>query len=128
MIPKRQYGLKFGSDEYKRWFWSNVDRVSQHWRWLGSLQTRKRLHYGNCWRDGRWDKAHRVAWELATGWAVPDGLVVMHLCDHGWCVNPDHLVVGTVAANNWDRARKGRNGGAAPVDVEPPPHGQLPLV
>ena len=125
MIPIRQRGLQFGSDDYVRWFWSNVDQSGDCWRWLGSVQARSRMYYGNCWRDGRWDKAHRVAWELQHG-AVPDGMVVMHLCDHGWCVNPGHLVVGTVAANNLDRVRKGRNKGLPRIDL--PPHGQLKLV
>lgn len=37
-----------------------------------------------------------------------DGKVVMHTCDNPPCVNPDHLVLGSIAENNADRSRKGR--------------------
>lgn len=54
--------------------------------------------------------AHRVAWSLTNGREIPDGLCVMHKCDNPPCCNPAHLRLGTVAENNADRARKGRNG------------------
>lgn len=118
----------FGTEEYRVRFWKKVDKSAGPrgcWRWLGSLQKDRRF-YGNCWRDGRWDKAHRVAWELTKG-AIPDGLVVMHLCDNGWCVNPDHLAVGTVHANNFDAKRKGRVGGNK-SRVRPAPPAQPSLI
>lgn len=34
--------------------------------------------------------AHRVAYEIANG-AIPDGLVLDHLCRNRRCVNPSHL-------------------------------------
>jgi hypothetical protein len=51
-------------------------------------------------------KAHRFMYEQHNG-PVPDGLVVMHTCDHKSCVNPDHLCVGTQADNVHDAMRKG---------------------
>jgi hypothetical protein len=59
-------------------------------------------------RSGHGDRAHRVAWEAACGDPIPDGMVVMHLCDNPPCVNPAHLRLGTVAENNRDRHAKGR--------------------
>jgi HNH endonuclease len=56
--------------------------------------------------DGR--LAHRVAWESHHG-PIPDGMVVMHLCDNPPCCEPTHLKLGTRAENNADRDRKGRN-------------------
>lgn len=35
--------------------------------------------------------------------------VVRHTCDNPRCINPHHLVPGTVADNNRDRATRGRN-------------------
>lgn len=51
--------------------------------------------------------AHRLAWALHNG-ADPGGKVVMHTCDNRRCVNPEHLVLGTVADNNRDMRIKGR--------------------
>jgi hypothetical protein len=52
--------------------------------------------------------AHHVSWEAFNGPIAP-GLVVLHLCDNGpLCVNPDHLALGTQAANVFDMMRKGR--------------------
>lgn len=52
--------------------------------------------------------AHRVMWESQHG-PIPAGLVVRHSCDVPSCVNPDHLLIGTVADNNRDRDERGRH-------------------
>jgi hypothetical protein len=48
-----------------------------------------------------------VAWILANG-EIPDGLQVLHRCDHPPCCNPRHLWLGTHLDNMMDRSRKGR--------------------
>lgn len=52
--------------------------------------------------------AHRVAWVLANGRAVPDNLLVLHHCDVPMCVNPAHLFLGTQVDNMRDCKAKGR--------------------
>lgn len=44
-------------------------------------------------------RAHRLVYEALTGITVPTHLQVLHLCHRTSCVNPEHLSVGTDAAN-----------------------------
>lgn len=43
--------------------------------------------------------AHRVAYVLATGSDIPEGMVIDHLCRVRLCVNPEHLRVVTNREN-----------------------------
>ncbi len=53
-------------------------------------------------------KAHRVAWVLANGPIPLDRPVIRHTCDHPWCVNPEHLLCGTMQDNCQDMGERGR--------------------
>ena len=53
--------------------------------------------------------AHRFVYEVAHG-PIPDGMVVMHLCDNRACTNLDHLKLGTQSENLKDMYAKGRQG------------------
>lgn len=97
------------SDYERRRFWSKVDvrRPGECWPWEGATQRR---NYGAFWDSARGAlvSAHRKAWELEHGLAVPDDLVVMHRCDSPSCVNPSHLVLGSQGDNVRDCVKKGR--------------------
>lgn len=83
-------------------FWLFVDRPSDDecWRWTGRTQTNPTgLEYGYF---GRCYRAHRVAWVLANGRAIPNGMIVRHTCDNPICVNPHHLLLGTHRDNIHD--------------------------
>ena len=63
-------------------------------------------------------KVHRYVYQLNTGEDIT-GKVVRHTCDNPKCINPSHLLSGTVADNNSDRDSRFRHGKAklSPVQV-----------
>jgi hypothetical protein len=100
-------------------FWSKVDRdgpVPVHqpdlgpcWRWTGSVSGRYGHGEIGAGRRGEGNrKAHRVSWEIHRG-PIPEGVQVLHRCDNGLCVNPEHLRLGTQGDNMRDMSAKGRH-------------------
>lgn len=57
------------------------------WPWHGSIAANG---YGKLTIKKKHLLAHRVAYEHFKG-AIPEGLVIDHLCRNKCCVNPDHL-------------------------------------
>lgn len=90
-------------------FWAKVDKTDDCWLWSGS---KSGLYgHGEIGRGRRTEgkvKTHRLSWELHNG-SIPKGMHVLHKCDNGLCVNPDHLFLGTQKDNMVDMAKKGRN-------------------
>lgn len=74
------------------------------WLWYGGTNEHG---YGIFFADGRFQKAHRLAYRWAHG-DFDQSLDVLHSCDNPACVNPDHLRLGTHADNMRDMARRGR--------------------
>ncbi|MFS8369539.1 HNH endonuclease signature motif containing protein [Acetobacter indonesiensis] len=62
--------------------------------------------HGTVYNNGKTVLAHRVAYEDKYG-PIPQGMIVMHLCDNPACCNPDHLVLGTNKENMHDSILKG---------------------
>lgn len=54
--------------------------------------------YASLRRNGREEKAHRVAYELLVG-PIPEGFTIDHLCRRKNCVNPNHLEAVTNREN-----------------------------
>ncbi len=87
-----------------------ADPNSGCWLWTANLQPPPSLPYGRFQQTNRKSAyAHRMAWELYRG-PIPDGLSVLHKCDIPYCVNPDHLFLGTYTDNARDKEAKGRGG------------------
>ena len=59
--------------------------------------------------DGQLMCAHRLAWEAHNAEPIPEGMVVMHTCDNGGCINPNHLTLGTQRDNLIDMVKKQRH-------------------
>lgn len=74
------------------------------WPWIGRFSGK----YGALSANGESHPAHRLAWEIANGKAVPRGVVIRHACNHPWCVNPKHLRAGTQGDNMRDKLLSGR--------------------
>ena len=96
------------TNRLKHRFWSKVEikDTSSCWPWKASFGYRD---YGKFKFLNTYVSAHRIAY-LVTKGDVPQNLIVLHTCDNPSCCNPEHLGLGTIAENNWDRATKGRNG------------------
>lgn len=86
------------------------------WEWTGN---RHAFGYGLIQVSrARNEGTHRVMWKLAHG-PIPKGMWVLHRCDHPWCVNPEHLFLGTPADNIHDMMAKGRRGRPVPYTKHP---------
>lgn len=74
------------------------------WEWIGGLD---RDGYGRFVHEGG-TKAHRFSYILANG-PIPTNMEVLHRCDRPYCVNPDHLFLGTTIDNRADCVAKKRH-------------------
>ena len=87
-------------------FWNKVKKTETCWLWLGAKDPNG---YGNVrLPGGKYGKAHRFAYQIAYG-NIPDGLLILHICDNPCCVRPSHLVPGTQRENMLDWTTKHRN-------------------
>lgn len=97
-----------------------VDEETGCWLWTGRTNAKGYpLVDVNDPEAGRTTRrAHRIVFEASTGFVIPEGLQVLHLCHTPGCVNyRAHLAIGTDAANKADsvlrRRGLGRYAGAA---------------
>ncbi|MDB4312161.1 HNH endonuclease [bacterium] len=83
------------------------------WEWLGGFKSHGA--YGGMSMFGKMEFAHRVSYWIFKG-EIPAGKILRHTCDNPSCVNPDHLIAGTMKENGEDMVSRGRhdNGGGNP--------------
>jgi len=75
------------------------------WVWMGTTTVRG---YGQIESNKRKYYAHRASYEAFIG-KIPEGMYVCHACDNVYCVNPNHLFLGTQKQNLEDMVKKGRS-------------------
>jgi hypothetical protein len=88
-------------------FWAKVQCGSNDecWPWLGCVD---KDGYGVSWTHKK-RPAHQVAWEIETGQLWPKGLQSRHTCDNPPCVNPQHIIPGTISENTLDQVERGKH-------------------
>lgn len=88
-------------------FDKRTEKSSGCWKWKGS---KNKGGYGSFHSDGNGKRiaAHRLSWKLFRG-EIPDNLCVRHKCNNPECVNPDHLLLGTLKENSQDRIDAGNS-------------------
>lgn len=92
-------------DTYDR-FDKNVFPEPNTGCWLWGAKTNER--YGRFGVKNKLILAHRFSYTRHTG-LVPDGFCVCHTCDQPFCVNPQHLFIGTPKDNHDDKVSKDRH-------------------
>lgn len=95
-------------EELRKYFWPYVKKEEGDdpcWRWSRGADSDG---YGRATYKGKRMPAHRLSHMVHKG-ETPSHLLVRHTCNNRYCVNPDHLVLGTHADNAHDREERGRS-------------------
>lgn len=89
-------------------FWEKVDVRDKDdcWIWQGRINEKG---YGRLQVGSVQKYSHRYAWELSNNQEIPNGKIIMHLCDTPLCCNPNHLSIGTQTENIADMNAKKRH-------------------
>jgi len=76
------------------------------WLWTKSI---KHFGYGAIGIGGGWvEFTHRASYIIFKG-EIPDGIIVRHKCDTPSCINPEHLILGTIKDNSQDMVDRRRH-------------------
>jgi hypothetical protein len=79
--------VEYAKIEERRFFGSFEKQSDGCWKWKHGLNYEG---YGHFRVRRKTLSAHRYSYQKFVG-PVPEGKELHHLCDHPWCVNPEHL-------------------------------------
>lgn len=96
---------KHGTPEQRFWTYVQKGGIDECWPWLGN---RDKDGYGSLRTPKTQLRAHRLSYQIHKG-EIPAGMVIRHTCHNPSCVNPSHLLFGTVLDNNRDKVKAGRS-------------------
>lgn len=103
--------MDFLKDKYESYIYPEPNTGC--WIWAGDHSNL----YGRFTFNGKRQLAHRISYQLHKG-EIPSNMFVCHRCDSPFCVNPDHLFVGTAKDNVHDMMKKGRRRGSNKLSEE----------
>lgn len=85
-----------------------------HWQWTAYIGADGHGYFSY---NGNMQFASHVSWLLYKG-EIPEGMQVNHKrgCNHTWCVNPEHLYLGTQFENILDKVATGGPQGGVKLD------------
>ena len=75
--------------------------------WGGATSKKDGRGYGRIRISKRAFSVHRIIYTVING-RIPDGLVILHICDNPLCCNVEHMRAGTQQDNVTDMVSKGR--------------------
>ncbi len=100
-------------ERYKQKFISKINKTEICWLWAKG----KVNGYGAFYIDTQFYPAHRMSYMLFNG-PIPANKVVRHICDNPACVNPKHLILGSMADNSLDAVKRNRGIGNQKLNEE----------
>ena len=75
------------NDVLKERIFSKIIKQDKCWKWMGMKSVEG---YGQIYFHGKVVRTHRLLYEIVRG-NISHGMVLDHVCENKWCVNPDHL-------------------------------------
>jgi hypothetical protein len=91
------------------YFWQRVINVDGCWAFdtAGDKNGYPQVQSSAVCKKAKITRAHQLSYVIHFG-PIPDDKIVCHICDHPWCVNPNHLFLGTWNDNVQDMMAKRR--------------------
>ena len=86
--------------------YKDLEMQDQCWEWQGR---KTNMHYGTISWGNRYYLAHRISYIIFNN-LIPQNKIVRHICNNPSCVNPKHLLLGTMVDNSIDMVKANRQG------------------